>query len=102
MTAGRRFLVAFRDADRPAAGSDALQQRLDVIAAVAGIEALRWQRRLAVGADLVASAEVLDESCAARLLDVLRARDDVEYAEADSMLGIAPGGTMPPPPRALG
>ena len=97
MVAGRRFLVAFRGDDRPAAGSDALQQRLDAIASVAGIEGLRWQRRLAVGADLVASAEALDESRAARLLDVLRARRDVEYAEADSMLGIAPGGTMPPP-----
>lgn len=94
--AGRRFLVAFVEAGRPAAGSAVLQQRLDAIAAAAGIRALHWERRLATGADLVVSDAPLDDARAARLLELARTRDDVEYAEADAMMTIATGGPVLP------
>lgn len=93
----QRFIIGFQEVDRPAAGSAVLQQRLDAMATEAGLSGLQWQRRLAVGADLVTTGEPLDAAAAARLLDVIRVRPDVAYAEADAMATIAPGGQVPPP-----
>lgn len=93
----QRFIIGFQQGERPATDSAALQQRLDAIAAEAGVNGLHWQRRLAVGADLVTTGEPLDTAAATRLLEVARARADVEYAEADAMATIAPGNKVPPP-----
>lgn len=90
--AGARVIIAFREGDRPPPGSDALQRRLDAIAAAAGESALEWRRRLATGADLAVTAAPLDACGMARLLEHARARADVEYAEADAMATIAGGG----------
>ena len=91
--AGARVIISFRENDRPAPGSDALQRRLDAIAASSGLERLAWRRRLATGADLAMAAGPLDATGMARLLEHARARGDVEYAEADAMATIA-GGRM--------
>ena len=91
---GQRVIVAFRGAGRPEPGSDALQGRLDEIAAAAGSSGLQWHRRLATGADLAFAPAELDTSGMSRLLEAARARPDVEYAEADAMMSIAAGGGM--------
>ncbi|KGO97750.1 hypothetical protein [Novilysobacter defluvii] len=88
-----RVIIAFRENDRPEPGSDALQRRLDAIAAAAGLDGLAWRRRLATGADLAVATPPLDASGMERLLGHARTRGDVEYAEADAMAAIA-GGRM--------
>ncbi|MCE7031056.1 hypothetical protein LY625_00170 [Lysobacter sp. GX 14042] len=99
MAAGgqQRFIIRFADRDRPAAGSPELRQRLQAIAAQAGFDGLDWQRRLAVGADLVATPAPLDAAGAGRLLQAMNGRPDVDYAETDSLATVASGGPVPPP-----
>lgn len=98
MAAGgqQRFIVRFGDRDRPAAGGPELRQRLQAIAAQAGLHGLDWQRRLAVGADLVTTPGPLDAAAATRLLQAMNARPDVDYAEADTRATAGSGGPMPP------
>ena len=55
-----------------------------------GNVALQWQRRMGVGADVVAASVPLDRAQAQRLLERLAADPDVEYAEVDGMMTIGP------------
>ena len=92
-----RFIVKYHahtDAGRDAA---AVAPRLERIAREAGLHthgtqpALRWERRLGVGADVVVADPPLDHDTAQRLSRALAEDPDVEYAEPDGMMQRAPG-----------
>ena len=51
---------------------------------------LRWQRRLAVQADVLVVDRPLDRDEAAALMHAFAADPDVEYIEVDQMMGIGP------------
>lgn len=94
----QRFIVKFRD-DSPA-GRDAaaVQARLDAMAvadaAGPGVT-LRWLHRTGVGADVIVVTPQLAPAQAHGLLERLSAAPDVEYAEPDGRMRIAPDTATP-------
>lgn len=85
----QRFIVKYRDGSAPARSAEAAKARLDAMPAVDGVQ-LQWQRRLGVQADLFFTDRPLDANEAETLMQRFRADPDVEYIEADSMMGIDP------------
>ena len=94
----QRVIVKFRD-DSPA-GRDpaAVQARLDAMATAdlggPGVT-LRWLHRTGVGADVVVATPPLAPAQMQSLLARLSAAADVEYAEPDGRMRIAPDVTPP-------
>jgi hypothetical protein len=86
--AGSRFIVKYRAGSGPARDTAAVQQRLDGTAPP-GL-ALTWQRRLGVQADLFTTSRPLDPAETEALMQRFRDDPDVEYVEADGMMGIDP------------
>ena len=93
----QRFIVKYHAHTDAGRDSAALAPRLQRIAREAGLHvqgaqpALRWERRLGVGADLVVADPPLDRDAAQRLLRAFADDPDVEYAEPDGMMQRAPG-----------
>lgn len=93
----QRFIVRYTPGSAPERDQTQVAGRIARSAHDAGlIDAkdvpgrVTWLRRLAVGADVVAFDPALDATQAQRLLDVLGAEQDVEYAEPDGRMGIDP------------
>ena len=94
----QRFIVRYRDGSDPSRDRDSVPGRLATAAAQASLppEAVpRWQRRLAVGADVFTVDPPLDRAAARALMQALARDPDVEYVEVDRMMGIGPQPTMP-------
>ncbi|MFD0739914.1 hypothetical protein ACFQZQ_11575 [Lysobacter koreensis] len=96
----QQFIVKYRDGSEPQLDEAAVQPRLDATAAgssLGGVEAgralaLRWQRRLAVAADVVRAERPLDRAEAARLMQQFAVDPAVEYVEVDGIVSHQQGG----------
>ncbi|WP_457019542.1 MULTISPECIES: hypothetical protein [unclassified Luteimonas] len=89
----QRFIVRYRDDSAPARDKAEVPDRLARTAAEAKLSptpVLRWQRRLAVEADVFAADRPLDREAASALMQAFRRDPDVEYIEVDRMMGIGP------------
>lgn len=92
-----RFIVKYHAHTDAGQDSEAVPPRLARVASNVGLQAsgtqpaLRWERRLGVGADLVIAEPPLDHDTAQRLLRAFAEDPDVEYAEPDGMMQRAPG-----------
>jgi serine protease len=89
----QRFIVRYRDGSDPARAQGQVPARLARTAAAAKLSpapVLRWQRRLAVQADVFVVDRPLDRDEAATLMHAFAADPDVEYIEVDQMMGIGP------------
>ena len=89
----QRFIVRYRDGSGPAREQDQVPARLARTAAAAKLSptpALRWQRRLAVQADVFVVDRPLDRAAAAALMRAFAADPDVESIEVDQLMGIGP------------
>ncbi len=94
----QRFIVRYRDGSVPARDRDSVPGRLARAAAQVRSSPApvpRWQRRLAVGADVFTVDPPLDRRAAEALMQALARDPDVEYVEVDRMMGIGPQPTMP-------
>ncbi|TKS54638.1 hypothetical protein E4582_07635 [Luteimonas yindakuii] len=93
----QRFIVKYHAHTDAGQDADAVRPRLERVAKDAGLQrqgmrpALRWERRLGVGADLVIADPPLDHDTAQRLLRLFADDPDVEYAEPDGMMQRGPG-----------
>ncbi|WP_407354254.1 hypothetical protein [Luteimonas sp. R10] len=93
----QRFIVKYRSDSVPGRDPGKVQARLDRAAASSGLsagdgapQAVSWQRRLAVQADVFKTDRPLGREQALRLMRRLAADPDVEYVEVDAMMGVAP------------
>ena len=89
----QRFIVRYRAGSDAAREQDQVPARLARTAAAAKLSptpALRWQRRLAVQADVFVVDRPLDRAAAAALMRAFAADPDVESIEVDRMMGIGP------------
>ncbi len=94
----QRFIVRYRDGSDPAEDRARVPARLARTAATAELSPApvpSWQRRLAVGADVFTVDRALDRDAAAALMLSFSRDPDVEYIEADRMMGIGPQPRMP-------
>ncbi|MDH5822137.1 hypothetical protein QFW77_03920 [Luteimonas sp. RD2P54] len=100
----QRFIVKYRAHTVPGRDPREVQSRLDRAVAASGLMlsdedtplALRWQRRLAVQADVLQAERPLQRAEARRLLEALAADPDVEYLEVDALMRAGP--SAPPRP----
>lgn len=98
----QQFIVKYRDGSEPQNNEAAVQARLDATVARSGLAGagqsdavkLRWQRRLAVAADVFKADRPLDRAEAARLMQQFAADADVEYIEVDGIVTHQNGSTM--------
>lgn len=95
----QRFIVRYREGSGPARDHGSVPDRLARAAAQVPVSSPavvpRWQRRLAVGADVFTVDPPLDREAAEALMQALARDPDVEYVEVDRMMGIGPQPTMP-------
>ncbi len=89
----QRFIVKFEADSAPGRDSAQVQSRLDAAAktlAPSGDLALRWERRMGIGADVVTASVPLDRVRTQRLLAGFAADPEIEYAEIDGVMTIGP------------
>lgn len=94
----QRFIVRYRDGSEPAADPAKVPARVArtvASASVSPMTGLEWQRRLAVGADLLVAGRPLARHEAQALMEAFSADPDVEYIEVDGVMGIGPGTRRP-------
>lgn len=94
----QRFIVRYRDGSVPAQDRERVPARLQQSAMAASLSPApvpRWQRRLAVGADVFTLDRPLDRASAMALMTAFSRDPDVEYIEVDRMMGIGPQPRMP-------
>ncbi|WP_434934956.1 hypothetical protein [Luteimonas sp. SDU101] len=94
----QRFIVRYRDGSVPAQDRERVPARLQQSATAASLSPApvpRWQRRLAVGADVFTLDRPLDRASAMALMTAFSRDPDVEYIEVDRMMGIGPQPRMP-------
>ena len=94
----QRFIVRYRDGSVPAQDRERVPARLQQSATAASLSPApvpRWQRRLAVGADVFTLDRPLDRASAMALMTAFSRDPDVEYIEVDRMMGIWPQPRMP-------
>jgi len=94
----QRFIVRYRDGSAPARDQAQVPARLARTAASAKVSPtpeLRWQRRLAIQADVFTVDRPLDRGAAAALMQAFAADPEVDYVEVDRMMGIGPQPQVP-------